>query len=890
MNPESDPLTNAADTWRGVLACPFQSRAQQADPSLSNLVNQSASQPVTAAVIAQWFDALGQTPDLSSRLRLWRNRVLLTLAHRVYNRAAALEEVGAAMTALAEQAVAIAFNEASAQMKAQFGEAQDSNGIAQSLLVVGMGKLGGHELNVSSDIDLVLLYRSPGFSTGDSIGQGKLASSDYFARLIRLAVPLLQETTAAGFVFRVDLRLRPHGDSGPPAVSFAYLEDYLLSEGRAWERFAWSKARVIYGDDNPTDRQQLQALINPFVFRRYLDFSAIAAISDLHQKIQQEQFAKKKTTPGFDLKLGHGGIRQIEFIVQLAQVVRAGKDPSLRQANTLKALERLKLARLLDPADTQVLAQAYRLLREVEHALQWYDDQQTHWFDPTPSNKNQFISSLLGLSPEQLEAKLNQAREAVAALFAVAMGAGPPTTNQPDSNPANLFADRAFNQSDRFARQSEANQALTKRVWHLGLAQMPSQTENAAVQRWEQLLETIIGRPGYLAILEQSPTALKRLIRLLSHNPWAANYLTRYPVVIDDLLASDWLAPPDWPRVAEDLKEQLDHCRFEMTQGQAQPDVERQIDALRELHHAYTLRLLAQEIEGLLSVTTLADHLSALADLLIQACIHCLAPEIKGFAVIAYGKLGAKELGYASDLDLVFLYDGNQAEHLESYSKLVRKLTHWLTVQTGAGTLYEVDLRLRPDGDAGLVVSSIGAFTEYQEEKAWLWEHQALTRARFCAGDPTLGEQFETLRVSILSRPRQTQVVLDTVAQMRRKVHAGHPNRSDLFDIKHDTGGMVDIEFIIQALVLTRAAAHPILLANRGNVALLHKAGELNLIARTQANRVADIYIRLRKTQYDWRLNHTEVARVDPADWVDDRRQVTQLWAALFGSLPNTTQ
>jgi [glutamine synthetase] adenylyltransferase / [glutamine synthetase]-adenylyl-L-tyrosine phosphorylase len=569
----------------------------------------------------------------------------------------------------------------------------------------------------------------------------------------------------------------------------------------------------------------------------------------------------------------------IEFIVQLIQVMRGGKDPSLRQPNTLKAIDRLTTAKLLPLADAQRLSQSLRLFRDVEHALQWYDDQQTHWFDCRASDQSQFVIQLLRTDLATLTAQLIEAREQVAQLFDQAMGTVQKANGLSAAEPD---AAAPFAHQERFVRHSEKNQALIKRVWQAGqvlLQDSVAELPIAVATRWERLIETLMGRPGYLAILDQSPNALLGVIQLLAHNEWAANYLIRYPVVIDDLLASDWLEPTDWVAAAAQLREQLLHCRLP---GTGEPDVERQVDALREFHHAYTLRLLGQEIAGVLTVAVLADQLSAMADLLIQAAIDCLAPNLTGFAVIAYGKLGAKEMGYASDLDLVFLYDPAPDQNPETYTKLVRKLTHWLTVQTGAGSLFEVDLRLRPDGDAGLVVSSLAAFAQYQTHSAWAWEHQALTRARFCAGDPTVGAAFEALRLAILSTARDPLKTRQSICEMRDKIHAGHPNNTALFDLKHDSGGMVDIEFIVQALVLLYGKQYPELLANKGNVALLALAGKFGLIDPALAEQVGEIYLRLRKAQYDWRLKLTAQPRLPIEDWEQERQTVTMLWNQLF--------
>jgi [glutamine synthetase] adenylyltransferase / [glutamine synthetase]-adenylyl-L-tyrosine phosphorylase len=895
MSNKPDPAHPGADLrpidgWPlGLANSPFAQRAAIANPRLASQVSAGLDRQVGSAEISQiWANYVpsgGQVTDLSTALRQWRNHVVWLLACRSATGAANLEEVGAAMTALAQQAVTIAMDWVHEQMRSQFGVAQDAQGRAQKLIVVGMGKLGGNELNVSSDIDLVMLFRSPGQSSGDSIGQGKLDSGDYFARLIRQVTPLLQDTSAHGFVFRVDLRLRPHGDSGPPAVSLHYLEDYLLSEGRAWERFAWSKARVIYGAD-AADITALQQIINPFVYRRYLDFSAVTAISDLHQKIQRDQFAQTQRRDGFDIKLGRGGIRQIEFLIQLIQLMRAGKDPSLRQPNSLLAIAQLERAGLLTKPDAQTLGEGLRLLREVEHALQWYDDQQTHWFEMAANAKSRFIESMLRIEWAVLIERLQQTREQIAILFARALGDGAPDKSPLAISPQVQETPLPFAHLDRFARQSETNQKLIKKLWISGLSMLEDKSPPLQT-RWERFLETLMGRSGYLVVLEQSNVAMTRLIKLLAHNPWAAQFLTRYPVVIDDLLTSDWLEPPTWSQVAARLHEQLEHC---LLAGSDQPDVERQIDALRELHHAYTLRLLAQEIEGVLTVQALADHLSALADLLIDAALRCIAPNLSGLAVIAYGKLGAKELGFASDLDLVFLYDDQAGTEAEKYSTIVRKLTHWLTVQTGAGSLYEVDLRLRPDGDSGLVVSSLAGFTQYQEKSAWVWEHQALSRARFCAGDAKLGAAFEQLRLRILGRTRDPNATKATVLSMREKIHLGHVNRTSDFDLKHDSGGMVDIEFIVQTLVLLHGHQQPAMLANRGNIELLRTAATLGLIDAALAKQVGQIYRRLRKAQYDWRLNSQDQVRLPPDGWRGDRSVVTQLWNSVFGIETSTKQ
>jgi [glutamine synthetase] adenylyltransferase / [glutamine synthetase]-adenylyl-L-tyrosine phosphorylase len=910
--PTDNPMNDTFAALNSLSA--YAARNLQASPTIAALVQEISNAPIDETIIrALWARQLQSDYTLEKNLRQWRNVIMIALAQRSLTGHADLAEVVQSISATAKIAIQVAIDYSASAMQADFGVPLDSKGAPQDLLVMGMGKLGANELNISSDIDLILLYREQGLSSGSANLGSQIAASEYFARLVKIMVPLIEQLTADGFVFRVDLRLRPHGDSGPIAVSLNYLEDYLVSEGRVWERFAWLKAALVATtqfsspSDQRIDLANVNAIIEPFVYRRYLDYSAIASLRDLHGLIQNEQHQKNRhrtIDEGCDVKLGRGGIREIEFCVQLLQIIRAGRDASLRERSTLGALAKLKKAEVLNTKDADALASAYHFLRRIEHAIQWREDQQTHWLGFQNPQQLTQVAGLMQLQSSQLLEELNQTRKTVSEIFDQLLAH--PASNKSDLTSKNIGAsepeksedtlssyEQAFFEGSKFSRASEPIQNSVRQLIASSKLNSATQTLNATtLQRLIDLIERLIGRPGYIALLAQYPKALQRLVSLLNYSQWAAQFITRYPIVIDELVSdpaiqnnqNKFLAS-NWPRLSESLRQQLEHS-----------DTERQLDALREFHHGQILRLMLLELEGQLSVAALADELSALADVVIEQTIHCIEPNAGLFAVIAYGKLGGKELGYASDLDIVFIYDEQGFEALkkgvpaqEFYARLARKLMQWLTVKTGAGELFEVDIRLRPDGDSGLLVSNISSFEDYQKNHAWLWEHQALTRARFCAGNPTLGERFEAIRLEMLRLPRAQAATQIEIAQMRDKVIAGHPNRTELFDLKHDSGGMVDLEFSVQCLILQYASQHPVLCENVGNLALLKVCGEQGLITPALADQCIAIYQDLRRTQYALRLNGHQQTRVPPEQWAPRRALVKQLWAEVFCKLEQPT-
>lgn len=850
----------------------------------------------------------GDTPTFDRALRQLRRKVVLhTLARDLTGRAD-LREVCATVTRLAEVTIDAAVSFHHRALAATHGEPCCENGSPQRLVVVGMGKLGGGELNVSSDIDLVFVYPEG----GETNGPKTLANSEFFDRVGRRVISSLNDRTDEGFVFRVDMRLRPYGESGPLTVTFRALEKYLITQGRAWERYAWLKARYLTGERHA----ELDEVVLPFVYRKYLDFDAYEGLRDIHRQIREQV---KRRDYALNIKLGPGGIREIEFIVQALQIVRGGREPGLRRRGTLPALAALAERGHMPEGAAAILREAYFFLRNLEHRLQYRDDEQTQSMPTAPDERAALAGAMCFPDVAAFETAMTALRSRVEEQFDAVFGE-PAKAADGDATAASVDAYASIWRGDVSpdqARQTlaaagfEDPAALAATLGRVRSSQRYLQLPVLSAQRFDalvpqllatsatvpisgtdaqtvffrllQLLETVSRRSAYLALLSEHPPLLPRLAQLMGGSAWAADYLCRRPILLDELLdARVLLAEPDWNAWRADLARMLrDHAG----------DPEHQMDALRHFQHAQTFRLLAQDIAGLLTVERLADHLSALADVLLGATIHEVWSQVAGpdadpprFAVIGYGKLGGKELGYVSDLDLVFIYDDDDERAPMRYARLAQRLITWLTSTTAAGALYEIDTRLRPDGAAGLLVAPFAAFCRYQRTKAWTWEHQALTRARFVAGDATLEAAFEAERDAILRLPRDAGRLAAEVVEMRQKMHAGHPNVSELFDLKHDAGGMVDVEFVVQYLVLAHAHDHPALTRNAGNIALLGLCGEAGLLPAPMAAAAADAYRDYRRLQHAVRLTGAEHARVEPAAQIAHRTAVEGLWHQVFGA------
>jgi len=839
---------------------------------------------------------------LHQRLRQLRQRVWLVATARDLAGSADLAEVTATWSALAETCIAAALNFHHALLSARHGEPRDEQGRPQQMVVVGMGKLGGGELNVSSDIDLIYLYPEEGDTAGDDPAASikTISNHEFFIRLGRKLTAALSEATADGYVFRVDLRLRPWGESGPFAMGYAMLEDYLVAQGRPWERYAWIKARPLTG----ARHDELMQIVRPFVFRKYLDFGAFAAIRDLHVQIRREVARREMA---HNVKLGPGGIREIEFTAQVFQLIRGGQIAALQQQPTLVVLDALVKTGLMTADAQQELAAAYDFLRRLEHRIQYLDDAQTQLLPDDAESQAMLAEAMNFPDYAALLAALDRHRNKVTRHFEQVFAA--PQTDQNshpltvvccgtadadttrallenagyDDPPRVLATLDALRQST--ARLAESTQLRLNALLPPALEIIGGQRDPAAtLDRFAALVQAIARRSTYLALLAEYPAALRQLVRLLAASPWAAQMITQQPQLLDELIAPQHLmSVPDWAQLAAQLHDELD----------AHPgDTEAQMDALRRFKRAQTLRLLAQDVAGRLTLEALSDHLSYLADtLLTETLARCWAGlktrhrDTSRFAVIGYGKLGGKELGYASDLDLVFLYDDADERAQEIYARLAQRINTWLGTLTPAGILYETDLRLRPDGASGLLVSSTEAFRDYQLHHAWVWEHQALTRARFVCGDAAIGQTFESLRREILGMPRDAAKLREEVLAMREKMHAGHVNDTDLFDLKHDRGGIVDVEFCVQYLVLRHCAVHPELADNVGNIALLQRAGAAGLIPADLAQAAADAYRELRRQQHAIKLSGADYARVPPAAVENVCDAVRALWTQVMDAV-----
>ena len=874
----------------------YLTRLLQAHPELACEM-EIGTAPLSKPLLDAWLAATPLTEDnLKPTLRRLKQRAMARIASRDLTGQADLAEVVESMSLIADAAVAMALQVTEAALVARYGEPRNAAGERQHLIVIGMGKLGGRELNVSSDIDLIFVYPEDGDTSGINEGNRSISNFEFFGRLGKSLINAIAEITGDGQVFRVDMRLRPNGDSGPLVCSFDMLENYFITQGREWERYAWIKARPMTGER----WDELEDIRRPFVFRKYLDFGTINAMRDLHAQIRRE-VAKKDMAN--NVKLGPGGIREIEFIAQVFQLIRGGRDRALQIKPTLEVLKLLVDRGQLELENVIALSSAYRFLRKLEHRLQYLDDAQTHMLPENPDDQQRVALAMGFANYEALLMELDDHRQTVARHFENVFADPDADRRESDKDwtQTDAYADelaklgfgntaslcerlaaiRAGTRYQQLGEQArERFDAIVPRAVRAAAA-MPNPDESFT--RMLDLFEAIARRSAYLALLLQYPQALEQVARITSASSWAADHLLNHPVLLDELLDPRLLQmAPDWPQFRQQLAEQTD------TQ---EPDTEQQMDALREAHHAQVFRLASQDIAGLLTVEKLSDHLSELADSLVDRAIilawrklltkHC---DVPAFAVIGYGKLGGKELGYASDLDLVYLFDDPNQEAGRTYAKLGTRLNTWLSLRTPAGILYETDLRLRPNGDAGLVACSVEAFRQYQFESAWLWEHQALTRARFIAGDTKIGQAFEQIRCDILCQRRDRAKLQVEVKAMRQKMLDNLTTRGNeaVFDLKQDFGGLIDVEFIVQYLILAHACDHPRLTGNLGNIALLRSAAECGLIPAAQAETARDAYREYRRLQHLRRLNNLD-SRIEATPHAERIAAVRQLWSHVFG-------
>ncbi len=869
--------------------------------------------------IARELENVGDEAALKTKLRQRRQREMARIAWRDLAAWSDLNEVMATLSELADACVHQALKKLHHWAAQKHGAPQgEVSSKPQSLVVLGLGKLGGNELNFSSDIDLIFTYPED----GETNGPRPLSNHEFFIRLGQTLINVLNENTADGLVFRVDMRLRPNGASGPLALSFAAMEHYYQTHGREWERYALIKARVVGGDG--VAGTQLLASLRPFVFRKYLDYGTIEAIRAMKTMIAREVSRKGLQE---NIKLGHGGIREIEFLVQALQLIRAGREPALQEPMLLKVLPHLADAGHITQDTMQDLAAAYIFLRNTEHRLQMVDDRQTQAL-PTDDKERLRLAFASGFADWAVfAAQLNRHRQRVQELFSQ-MFSAPPGEAVPEAkdslqavwaNTAELDAThkilRAAGYGDPAAalmlleglRKSAAYESFSTegrarmdRLMPLLIAAAGQSPDPlTTLTRLINLLEAIGRRSTYLSLLIENPMALTQLVKLFSASPWVASWIAQHPLLLDELLDPRSLYEPlTRAQLQDELRQRLAHIPAE--------DFELQMEVLREFRHGHVLRVAAADMGTGLVSEQVGAHLAAIAEVVINEGLeaaqrglierhgapHCPSTDVPpGFAVIAYGKLGSCELGYGSDLDVIFLYEGcddgatrgpRSLPNEAFFARLGQRLIHVLTTRTPGGILYEVDMRLRPSGKSGPLVTSLSAFRDYQLTHAWTWEHQALVRARAVAGPAGLTRAFEQLRQEILCLARAPDKLKTEVREMRAKMAAARvPAKSQQIDVKHAPGGIVDIEFMVQYWVLRWAHDYPGLTRHTDNIHVLQALSTEKLLDSAQALALIEAYRRYLSVEHRLKLMERG-SLADAAELGDWPAKVRQIWDKTF--------
>ncbi len=897
-------LKHAAD------CSPFFKRLLLSDDALLLALSESGEEVFTRQAMQLFLNkkTIANEAELKHVLRQLRKLVILRLIFRDLNGLANLFEVMHTMSDLAEVVIQFALVHIDAWFKPMYGEPIGQSGEPQELIVVGMGKLGGRELNVSSDIDLIFAYEQAGETNGDK----RLSNQEYFNLVAKKLIAVIDEPTQDGFVFRVDMRLRPFGSEGVLVSSLDGLEDYYQNHGREWERFAWIKGRVIAGP-----ALSVTLLLKPFVYRKYLDYSMFSAMRDLKLQIQQD--VDRQDRHG-NIKLGRGGIREIEFIAQVFQLIRGGQNHALQIRPTLDVLRLLTDQGVIEQSVCDQLTESYIFLRNLEHRLQYYNDAQTHDLPKFDSHQQ-----VIALAMQQLDnlgipdwfallQKIDQVRAFVSAQFAEVFVILPTANEHSDNLKALWFGtlseEKMHAELALHGYQAQAEVAKTiaqfresKRVKHLPDVsrirideQMPTviklcgKYHNASetLVRMVNLLETICRRASYLAFFAEYPQALARLVNLLSASPWLASYLTQHPILLDSLI-DDHVSEFDEDDSSSMAKMQVYEQRLQLQLQQLDGDTERQMNMLREFQQARLFAVACEDVLSEIDLLKVSRYLSDLADMILRMVITTVWPTIKGkhrvdpaFAIIAYGKHGGRELGYASDLDLVFLYDDDHADARDVYTKLGMRVIAWLNTMTSSGILYEIDMQLRPDGGSGLLVCSVQSFAEYQIEKAWVWEHQAITRARFAAGSEEVGNAFESIRKQIVSQTRDLSILRDEVVSMRKRMQSAFKYQAGKFDVKHGLGGMIDFEFIVQYLMLAHTAKFNTLCQYRASVDVMKACANLGLVPKPLGLQAIEAYQTFKRHQHDLRLQGYPDVWMPEQSVTKQVESIRQLWKIVF--------
>ncbi|UUY09932.1 bifunctional [glutamate--ammonia ligase]-adenylyl-L-tyrosine phosphorylase/[glutamate--ammonia-ligase] adenylyltransferase [Pseudomonas sp. J452] len=882
------------------------------------------------------LDDCGDEDELGRRLRRFRNRQQVRIVWRDISRQADLAETCRDLSDLADACIDLAYHWLYPRHCEQFGmPIGRRSGEAQHMVILGMGKLGAHELNLSSDIDLIFGYPEGGETEGV---KRSLDNQEFFIRLGQRLIKALDPITAEGFVFRVDMRLRPYGSAGALVLSFNALEQYYQDQGRDWERYAMIKARVVGGDQ--VAGKQLLEMLRPFVYRRYLDFSAIEALRAMKLLIQQEVRRKGMAD---NIKLGSGGIREIEFIAQAFQLIHGGRDLSLQQRPLLKVLATLEGQGYLPAPIIAEMRQGYEFLRYVEHALQAIGDRQTQMLPDNEQDRAR-VALIMGCDSwttfrEQLmhwrgriEWHFRQViadpdeEEGAEAELCVGSEWLPLWEEALDEEMAGRqLAEAGFSEPAaalkrlidlRGGSQVRTMQRLGRERLDAFIPRLLAQAVEHAnpdlvLERVLPLVEAVARRSAYLVLLTENPSALQRLLNLCAASPWIAEQITRFPLLLDELLNEGRLfSPPLAPELAAELRERLTRI--------PEDDLEQQMEALRHFKLAHRLRVAASEIAGTLPLMKVSDYLTWLAEAILEQVLalawrhtvakHGTPKRADGslcdpdFIIVGYGKVGGLELGHGSDLDLVFIHDGDsQAETdgakpidgAQFFARLGQRIIHLLTTQTTSGQLYEVDMRLRPSGASGLLVSSLGAFERYQQSEAWTWEHQALVRARVLVGCPRVGAAFEQVRAAVLGRERDLPTLQAEVSEMRAKMrdNLGTPstaagrgaNAFDAaasFDLKQDAGGIVDIEFMVQYAALAWSRQHPQLHRYTDNIRILDGLRDAGLMPAADVELLQEAYKAYRAAAHRQALQK-QPGKVGGEQFAEERRSVMRLWREL---------
>jgi len=864
--------------------------------------------------------ALAEVSDEASlmrELRLFRRRIMVRIAWAQALRLVTEESTLQQLSALAETLIVSARDWLYDACCREWGTPCSADGTPQPLLILGMGKLGGNELNFSSDIDLIFSWPENGATRG---GRRELDNAQFFTRLGQRLIKVLDQPTQDGFVYRVDMRLRPFGDSGPLVLSFAALEDYYQEQGRDWERYAMVKARIM-GDNDGVYATELRAMLRPFIFRRYIDFSVIQSLRNMKSMIAREV---RRRGLKDNIKLGAGGIREVEFIVQVFQLIRGGREPSLQQRSLLPTLIAIDQLHLLPAGDADTLREAYLWLRRLENLLQSINDEQTQTLPGDELNRARLAWGMGVADWQALSDTLDQHMAAVRRIFNELIGDDDTDTQDEqlseqwrelwqdtleDDDATPVLAHLADGDRIRvvaliadFRREltrrtigPRGRQVLDHLMPHLLSQVCPRADAPVPLARLMPLLSGIVTRTTYIELLSEFPGALKHLISLCAASPMVASQLARYPLLLDELLDPSTLYQPT----------AMDAYRDELRQyllRVPEEDEEQQLEALRQFKQAQLLRVAAADIAGTLPVMKVSDHLTWLAEAMIDAVVqqawtqmvarfgqpkHLRDREGRGFAVVGYGKLGGWELGYSSDLDLVFLHDcpadvmtdgEREIDGRQFYLRLAQRIMHLFSTRTSSGILYEVDARLRPSGAAGMLVTTADAFADYQQNEAWTWEHQALVRARVVYGDPQLKSRFDEIRRTILMTPRDGEKLQTEVREMREKMraHLGNKHR-ERFDLKADAGGITDIEFIAQYLVLGHAHQKPKLTRWSDNVRILELLAQNDIMDEQEAQALTHAYTTLRDALHHLALQE-QPGHVPETEFAEERGQVSASW------------